>query len=163
MNVLQTTPGGYDRLHQLLIDTRKRFYEVCQDNEDANGSGDSSVWHDNFAYEENQRQMQALSTKVIHLERLLADMSVSSLPIVEPQRVILGSLVTVSMNEQKRTFFICGHQDGDVNHNRISYDSPLGRVLMGLEVEDEVTINLGQKSVDIEILSIGISSQQTHN
>ena len=30
-----------------------------------------------FAYEENQRQMQALSTKVIHLERLLADMSVT--------------------------------------------------------------------------------------
>ena len=163
MNELKTTPGGYDRLHQLLIDTRTRFYEVCQDNEDANGSGDSSVWHDNFAYEENQRQMQALSTKVIHLERLLADMSVNSLPIGEPQTVILGSLVTVLMNEQKRMFFICGHQDGDINHKRISYDSPLGSVLMGLEVEDEVTIRLGAKLVDVEILSIGISNRSEHN
>ena len=163
MNDLKTTPGGYDRLHQLLIDTRTRFYEVCHDNEDANGSGDSSVWHDNFAYEENQRQMQALSTKVIHLERLLADMSVNSIPIVEPKRVILGSLVTVLMNEQKRTFFICGHQDGDINHKRISYDSPLGRVLMGLEIEDEVTIQLGGKSVDVEVVSIGISDIPEHN
>ena len=119
MTEVKTTPGGYDRLHQLLIDTRTRFYEVCQDNEDANGSGDSSVWHDNFAYEENQRQMQALSTKVIHLERLLADMSVNPLPIVEPATVILGSLVTVLMGEHKQTFFISGHQDGDINHTRI--------------------------------------------
>ena len=163
MNELKTTPGGYDRLHQLLIDTRTRFYEVCQDNEDANGSGDSSVWHDNFAYEENQRQMQALSTKVIQLERLLADMSVDTIPVVEPKTVILGSLVTVMMNEQKRTFFICGHQDGDIAHERISYDSPLGRVLMGLEVEDEVTIRLGGKSMEIEILSIGLSNTPEHN
>ena len=75
-------------------------------------------------------------------------MSVDTIPVVEPKTVILGSLVTVLMNEQKRTFFICGHQDGDIAHERISYDSPLGRVLMGLEVEDEVTIRLGGKLVD---------------
>lgn len=160
---LKTTPGGYDRLHRLLNDTRARFYEVCQDNEDANGSGDSSVWHDNFAYEENQRQMQALSTKVISLERLLADMSVQSIPIVKPDTVTLGCFVTVLMNEQEKSFFICGHQDGDLKHNRISYDSPLGKSLMNLEIEDDVTVKLGGNSIDVEIVSIEISNHPEHN
>jgi transcription elongation factor GreA len=160
---LKTTPGGYSRLHQLWIDTRARFYEVCQDNEDANGSGDSSVWHDNFAYEENQRQMHALSTKVITLERLLADLNVTGIPMEKPTKVVLGSFVKVLMNEKEQEFFICGHQDGDLHHGRISYDSPLGKALLGLEIEDDVVVELGGKQVEVEIVSIGLSSQPEHN
>jgi transcription elongation factor GreA len=136
---------------------------VCQDNEDANGSGDSSVWHDNFAYEENQRQMQALSTKVITLERLLASLSVDSVPTKQPEVVMLGAYVTLLIAEKTQRFFICGHQDGDIKHNRISYDSPLGKALMGLEVEDDVEVELGGKLVLVEIVSIGVSNHPEHN
>jgi len=163
MSELRTTPGGYDRLYQLLSDARERFYDVCHDNEDANGSGDSSVWHDNFAYEENQRQMQSLSTKVIKLEILLGNMSIDSIPIILPEKVILGSVVNILMNEQPRSFFICGHQDGDIKHQRISYDSPLGQILTGLEVGDDVIVRLGSRTVEIEVLSIEISNNPEHN
>ena len=61
---LPTTPAGLRRLNQRLAAARQRYLDICADNEDAAGAGDTSVWHDNFAYEENQRQMHALARRL---------------------------------------------------------------------------------------------------
>ena len=65
------TPAGRGRLRRRIEEARLAYLTVCASNGDAAGAGDSSVWHDNFAYEENQRQMHQLARRVSTLEEVL--------------------------------------------------------------------------------------------
>ena len=65
-----TSRAGYQRLLDTLQAAKRRYDVVCASNEEAAGAGDSSVWHDNFAYEDNQRQMHQLARRVRDLQHL---------------------------------------------------------------------------------------------
>ena len=54
MTELVTSRGGYARLQQRLQEALDSYNAVCATNAEAADAGDSSVWHDNFAYEENR-------------------------------------------------------------------------------------------------------------
>ncbi len=151
-----TTPGGYRRLRERLDKARQAYFDVCASNEEAAGAGDSSVWHDNFAYEENQRQMQALSRRVRDLERLLGRLEVAPVPATPADSVRLGTRVRIRYEDtgKEKVLFIAGYDDGDIAEHRISYNSPLGRLLIGKEEGDVVTARFGSREQTIEVLEI---------
>ncbi len=157
-----TTPDGYRRLAALIAQTRARYNEVCQSNEEAAGAGDSSVWHDNFAYEENQRQMHQLARRVRDLENLLASIMVVDPPREDPPAVCLGAVVELAVfpdpeteePSEVLTWTIAGYEDGDPKEGRISYNSPLGSRLMGKEVGEEVSLHINREAKVAEIVSI---------
>jgi transcription elongation GreA/GreB family factor len=134
-----TTRAGYQRLLHKLNDAKARYDAVCASNEEAAGAGDSSVWHDNFAYEENQRQMHQLARRVRDLRHLV---SVSEIvePPADPPRVCLGCVVTL-LDEQDDEFelIIGGWDDSDMSVRRIAYNTPLARAIVGAE-EGEVRV-----------------------
>lgn len=146
-----------------LQDTRDRFFAVCADNEDANGSGDSSVWHDNFAYEENQRLMHRLSTQVISIEKTIANLVVYELPNHDHEKVQLGSCVRVSVNEKEQEYFIAGYLDGSLEEGRLSYTTPLGQKLLGAEEDDVLYLEINGKKLEIEILEINPPTNPNHS
>jgi transcription elongation factor GreA len=151
-----TTACGYKRMKERMEQTRAAYFEVCDSNEDAAGAGDSSVWHDNFAYEENQRQMIQLSKKVREIEAVLDSLTILPPVTCVPKEVKIGTVVHIlnHSSSQEATYLIAGFQDGDPNRNRISYSSPFGRALLGLQIDDEVHISFGGKVHHIEILEI---------
>ena len=65
------TQAGHTTCLRRIDAARAAYQAVCNDNPAAREAGDSSVWHDNFAFEENQRQMHQLARVVRDLERVL--------------------------------------------------------------------------------------------
>lgn len=153
---LFTTPGGMVRLRERLVQVRAAWFAVCASNEDAAGSGDSSVWHDNFAYEENQRQMHLLARRVRELESSLDRMEVVPTFATAPKTVRLGAGVSLSFldEDQEMTFLVAGFEDGNPAENRVSYTSPLARAVLGARPGEVRQVRIGSRIRDVEILRI---------
>ena len=154
---LYLTPGGAERLRQRIRLARAAYQEVVDDNPAALESGDTSGWHDNFAFEENQRQMHQLARQVSVLETLLGRASVLPLPRTPPERAVLGSRVTWCFVDDpaERTCWIAGWDDGDPDRGRVSYNSPLGASLIGAEAGDEREVALAGGPRKVQVVDVG--------
>ncbi len=152
------TPGGAARLRRRLTAARAAYQAVVDDNPAALESGDTSGWHDNFAYEENQRQMHQLARLVRELEALLGRATVVPLPRTAPDRAILGSRVRWSYADESeaRCCWISGWDDGDPSYGRVSYNSPLGHALVGGSPGDARELKGGGVARLVDILDIDL-------
>jgi transcription elongation GreA/GreB family factor len=151
------TPGGHRRLRARLGAFRARYKAICDDNPAALESGDSSGWHDNFAFEENQRQMHQLAYRVRELERLLEQVELVPPLDDAPARVVVGTAVVYQQHDEDepRHCWIAGWNDGAPASGRVSYNSPLGRALMGARVGDERELRLPDGVRWLEVLELG--------
>lgn len=158
MNALvryHTTALGARRLHARLAEALARYDAVVAANPEANESGDNSVWHDNFAYEEAQRQMHALGRKVHDLRGVLSRLVVVE-PPTAPERVSVGTCVEIAHLDtgEVERWAIAGHEDGDPARGRLSYTSPLGAALMGAEVGELRRIKRGDRLMRVSVETI---------
>ena len=153
---LYTTPAGLRRLRQRLAAARAAYFEVCDSNEDAAGAGDSSVWHDNFAYEENQRLMHQLARRIKDLEVLINQVQIVRPAAAAPDRVAMGARVELHFldDDSKATYLIAGWEDGDPEAGRLSYASPLGRALIGAEEGEVRLVRLARQVREVEVAGI---------
>lgn len=158
---LFTTPSGHRRLLERLRRTRAEYDRVCASNEDAAAAGDNSVWHDNFAYEENQRQMHALARRLRDQQALAARVRIVR-PPATPSRVCLGCAVTVENLEdgQQRTWLIGGYDDADRTLGRVSYTAPIARALLGGEEGDTRVLEVDGRRQELEILALRAATDE---
>jgi transcription elongation GreA/GreB family factor len=154
------TPGGFLRLVSKIERARAAYFAVCATNEEAAGAGDNSVWHDNFAYEENQRQMHQLARRVRDLEAIKAGGVVSPLPTGVPTVVRMGVVVGLLLEDGSQVErMVAGFEDGEPEAGRLAYNSQLGRTLLGREVGDIVTVGTSAGSRRAEIVGMRIATQ----
>jgi transcription elongation factor GreA len=153
------TPGGKRRLEERVALVRAEFESVVADNPAALESGDSSGWHDNFAFEENQRRMHQLSHRMRELERVLDRAEVVPPLSQVPERVVIGAAICWRFDDdapgEERQVWLAGFEDGDPRSGRVSYDSPLGRALLGAEEGDEREVVVAGQRRRVEVLGIG--------
>lgn len=156
------TRPGLRRLKRQIADARAAYKAICDDNAAAAESGDSSVWHDNFAYEENQRQMHQLARRVRDLEALLVAAEVVMPGGIGDPRVYIGTWVRYQFedDETPRIHFIAGYDDGDPPCGRISYNSPLGRYLMGACPGDVLEVRLAGRRRELEVTDVIWGSEE---
>lgn len=155
------TPGGILRLRQRLCQARLAYKNVCDSNPEAMEAGDSSVWHDNFAYEENQRQMHMLARRVRDLRQMMEAVEVVPLPVAPPQAVSIGTRVRfVDDLGRERTVWIAGYDDGDPSSGRLSYNSPLARALLNASEGDQRELQLGGGRRTLEVIEISPAEQE---
>lgn len=142
---LYVTPRGLAALRARLDSARAAYKRVCDDNPAARESGDSSVWHDNFAFEENQRLMHQLAARIRALENELDRLVVVARPEAEPRRAVVGTCITYRRDDEttSRRCVLVGHGEGRPERREVAYDSPLGACLLGVTVGDEVEIPVG--------------------
>lgn len=161
---LYTTPAGARRLRARLTEALARYDEVVSKNPEAAESGDNCVWHDNFAYEEAQRQMHALGRKVRDL-RLVIDRTVVVEPPRAPRMVGVGTVVELVFVETGETerWLIAGHDDGDPKCGRLSYTSPFGQLLVGAEVGDERKVVRREGTFTVCVESIDPMNPETES
>lgn len=157
------TPDGFERLRAKIHSVRAAYQAVCDDNPAALESGDTSGWHDNFAFEDNQRQMHQLARRVRDLEELMARSEVMSPLRAVPERVMLGVVVRWQYcdddTDAPKASFIAGFDDGDPGSNRVSYNSPLGSVLIGAEPGEERELLVNRTVRKIEVLGIELPAE----
>ena len=83
-----------------------------------------------------------------HIEASIADIDdrLSRALVIDPttlsgSKVVFGATVTLVDEEDKEIRYqLVGQQEADAKVGRISYNSPLGRALIGREVGDEVEV-----------------------
>lgn len=150
------TPAGRLRLRRRIEEARHAYQAICASNGEAAEAGDSSVWHDNFAYEENQRQMHQLARRVRSLEEVFTSAS-EVLPCRQaPTLVQIGGAVRIRRLDdgRERTWYIAGWEDGDPEAGRLSYTAPLASALIGAEPGDVRVVRERGAAVEVEVVEV---------
>ncbi|OYX05322.1 MAG: hypothetical protein B7Z05_06940 [Thiotrichales bacterium 32-46-8] len=57
-------------------------------------------------------------------------------------------------NEDTVIYQIVGDEEADLNHNKISINSPIARALIGKEEGDEITVKAPGGDIEYEILTV---------
>lgn len=154
--------GGLERLQQRISEARRAYKAVCDDNPAAAESGDSSVWHDNFAFEENQRQMHQLARRVRDLETVFRGATLITAEEAPRDRAFVGTRVRYRLDEEDspRSCILVGWDDGEPKKSRISYNSPLGTALFGAHPGEEREVLLAGKPHLVEIVSVELAEEE---
>jgi transcription elongation factor GreA len=131
---------GYERLIAELKALREERPRIVDAIEEARAHGDLSENAEYHAAKERQGQV----------EMAIADLEdkVSRSQIVDPttlsgDRIIFGATVSLLDDDEKPVRYqIVGPYEADAKVGRISYNSPLGRALIGRRVEDEIEVTV---------------------
>lgn len=131
---------GYERLIAELKALREERPKIVDAIEEARAHGDLSENAEYHAAKERQGQV----------EMSIADLEdkVSRAQIVDPttlsgDKIIFGATVTLLDDDDKPVKYqIVGPYEADAKVGRISYNSPLGKALIGRRVEDEIEVSV---------------------
>ncbi|MAC58982.1 MAG: transcription elongation factor GreA [Novosphingobium sp.] len=131
---------GYERLTAELKALREERPRIVDAIEEARAHGDLSENAEYHAAKERQGQVEAT----------IADLEdrVSRAQIIDPtslsgDKVIFGATVTLLDDDEKPVRYqIVGPYEADAKAGRISYNSPLGKALIGRKVDDEIEVTV---------------------
>ena len=113
---------------------------------EAREHGDLSENAEYHAAKERQGQVEA---SIADLEDKVSRAQIIDPSTLSGDRIIFGATVTLLDDDDKPVKYqIVGPYEADAKVGRISYNSPLGRALIGRRVEDEieVTVPAGDRS-----------------
>ncbi len=124
--------------------------EVAELLERAISYGDLS---ENAAYSEAKEQQAFLQGEILRLRELI-----SKAKIVEKKksnRIEIGSIVEVLLNGKKNKIKIVSPSQSDPLKGKISFESPLGKGILGRKVGDEVKVKINpEREAVCKILKI---------
>ena len=126
--------------HRKLTDDLKRLKDerpsIVEAIEEARAHGDLSENAEYHAAKERQGQIEA---SILDIEDRLSRAMVIDPTTLSGDKVVFGATVTL-VDEDKKTvrYQLVGQTEADARVGRISYNSPLGRALIGREVGDGV-------------------------
>ncbi|AUH70946.1 transcription elongation factor GreA [Legionella sainthelensi] len=140
-----------EELHRLKFVDRPRIVDAIAT---ARAHGDLKENAEYHAAREqqsfNEGRIQELEAKLSHAQII----DISKLP--NNGKVVFGCTVTIChvANDTKLTYQIVGEDEADIKQNKISYSSPIGRGLIGKELDDSVTVNTPGGLVEYEIIDV---------
>ena len=148
------TPRGYNKLRQELIKLKAQRPEVAEAIEIARGHGDLS---ENADYDAAKERSGMLEGKITELEA-----KVAMAEIIDPRKIALNDKVVFGVSvkisdldtDEEKTLSIVGADESDVAKGLISYESPLGRALIGKDLGDIAKVKLPNGEKEYEILDI---------
>ena len=131
---------GYEKLTADLQILRQERPKIVDAIEEARAHGDLSENAEYHAAKERQGQVEAMIGEI--------EDRVSRAQIIDPaslsgDRIVFGATVTVLDDAEKpQRYQIVGQTEADARTGRISYNSPLGRALIGRRVDDEIEVTV---------------------
>jgi len=134
------TPAGFKRLAEELTFLRtKKRPEVVSALGDAAAEGDRS---ENAEYIYRKKQLREIDKRLRFLSKRLDDVRIVD-PAAQPHRdrIFFGATVTVEdADGEAATYRIVGVDETDGAAGDISWQSPVGRALLGKGIGDTVTV-----------------------
>ncbi len=140
MEKMPITRAGYEKLKKDLEAVKNvDIPQNIRDIEIARGHGDLS---ENAEYTAAKERQSFLHGKMQELETNLARSRVIDLAGMTFEKVVFGATVTIADIDsgEETTYQLVGPFESDINANRISVTSPIGRALIGKVVGEEVTV-----------------------
>ena len=131
---------GYEKLTANLQALRSERPKIVDAIEEARAHGDLSENAEYHAAKERQGQVEA---QIAEIEDRVSRAQIIDPASLSGDKVVFGATVTVlDDNEKKQRYQIVGMTEADARQGRISYDSPLGRALIGRQVGEEVEVTV---------------------
>ena len=125
-----------DELKRLRIEERPAIVEAI---EVARAHGDLSENAEYHAAKERQGHVEAT---IADLEDRLSRAMVIDPTTLSGDKVVFGATVTLVDEDKKKVRYqLVGQTEADANAGRISYNSPLGRALIGRHAGEEVEVS----------------------
>ena len=110
---------------------------------------------DNAEYDEVRNEQAFVEGRIMTLERMIKHAEVIPVEKSHPAYVKLGSKVKVRNSEgEERTYVIVGGTESNPSEGKISNESPVGKVLLGKHVGEEVEIQAPKGLIKLKILAI---------
>jgi transcription elongation factor GreA len=159
MDKIPITRAGFARLkRELEVVKTVSIPQNIKDIEIARGHGDLS---ENAEYSAAKEKQSFLHGKMQELENNLAMSNVIDLKNLTCERVVFGSTVTIEeIGTGKRiTYQLLGPLESDLERDRISVTSPIGRALIGKRVGDEVSVKTPGGVREFEIIDITVQEE----
>ena len=131
---------GYEKLTAELKALREERPRIVEAIEEARAHGDLSENAEYHAAKERQGQVEAL---IGDLEDKITRAQIIDPASLSGDKVIFGATVTLLDEDEKPSRYqIVSPYEADARVGRISYNSPLGRALIGRKVEEEVEVTV---------------------
>ncbi len=153
------TQTGFDRLQSELEDLKvnKRSY-IAEKIKEAREQGDLS---ENAEYDAAKDEQRDIEARIEELEDILKCAEVVDTKSIDVNTVHLGCSVTIQnrAGKKKETYEIVSPTDVNSRKKKISYESPVGKALMGKEVGDEVVVETPGGIIKLTVLDIEKSKE----
>jgi transcription elongation factor GreA len=131
---------GYERMTADLKALRDERPLIVDAIEEARAHGDLSENAEYHAAKERQGQVEAM---VADLEDRITRAQIVDPTTLSSDKVIFGATVTLLDDDEKPVKYqIVGPYEADARIGRISYNSPLGKALIGRKIEEEVEVTV---------------------
>ncbi|GAB4253820.1 MAG: transcription elongation factor GreB [Methylomicrobium sp.] len=146
------TQQGYQALEQELRTLWERRAEVTEALAAAAAEGDRS---ENAEYIYRKKELRGLDRRIHYLQKRLPILKVVGQAPDDRDRIYFGAKVTLENAEgEEVTYRIVGADELDPSKHYISLDSPLAKALLKKTHDDEVVIQINDKSVRYTVLDI---------
>ena len=156
MQKVPITKPGFDKLKKELDNLKKvAVPENIRQIEAARAHGDIS---ENAEYEAAKEQQSFIQGKIQEIENKLATSEIIDHNDLTDERVVFGSTVVLedTIKGETAEYVLVGPYESDIDRNKISVTSPIGKALIGREVGDTVTVKTPGGVRKFEIADIAI-------
>jgi len=159
MEKMPITRAGFARLkRELEVLKTVSIPANIKDIEAARAQGDLS---ENAEYAAAKERQSFLHGKMQELENALATSNVIDLKNLSCEKAVFGSYVTIEDGNdgKKITYQLVGPYESDLDINRLSVTSPIGKALIGMGVGDEVRVETPGGVREFEIVDISVQDE----
>ena len=131
---------GQRMLSTQLVALKAERPEVIDAIEEARAHGDLSENAEYHAAKERQGQIEAM---IADIESKLSRATIIDPKELSGDKIVFGATVTLLDDDDKPvTYQIVGETEADAKGGRISYNSPLGRALIGRRVGEDIEVTV---------------------
>ncbi len=155
MQQFPMTKEGADKLNEELQHLKKvERPAISKAIAEAREHGDLK---ENAEYHAAREQQGLIEARIAQIEGLLSNaqvIDVTKLP--QTGKVVFGTTVTlVNLDtDEEVTYKIVGHEEADIEQNKISVGSPIARALIGKEEGDEAIVDAPGGKIAYEIVEV---------
>lgn len=112
---------------------------------------------ENAEYHAAREQQSFAEGRIQELEAKLSQVQIVDVKKLKNEgKVVFGTTVTVYhlQDEKELTYQIVGEDEADIKCNKISYTSPIGRALIGKQLDDVAVVDTPGGMVEYEITAV---------
>jgi len=156
MDKLPITKQGFEKLKKDLETLRNvSIPENIRDIEVARAHGDLS---ENAEYAAAKERQSYLHGKLQELENNLASCNIIPLKGINSDKVVFGCYVIIVDNEggEEIKYQLVGPLESDINQNKISVTSPIGKALIGKKIDNEIIVKTPGGTRNFQIIDISV-------
>jgi len=111
---------------------------------------------ENAEYAAAKERQSIIEGRILDLQSKIARGRVVDVSSLQTQKIVFGATVTVfdQQKEIELTFQLVGEDEAMSDSKKISYNSPLGKALIGREIGDEVTVKAPKGDLMYEVQDV---------